>query len=456
MGYDGQDFGTPPGLAADVPTAEVATTVSIASLRSDWLPLPYPTKQVGDLDGSWLLTPSSFTVTDLQGDTRGLNYRVTGLTVSPTAEQLAGAGAFVPDTVRDYLALPDDLPPVIAATAAEVTSGATTNYGQAVALQEFFRSGQFRYSLSAPVSGGYDGDNAQMIAAFLEAKEGYCVHFAASMAVMARTLGIPSRIAVGYAPGQTADGTSEGRPIFEVYTDQLHAWPELYFDGIGWLPFEPTPGLDITPPDYSLPDYAQAGASGSTSTNQSTSTATADPNTRPDEQQNAFGSLTPEQVLLGQVRGWATFAAVLGGIVAVGLAPWAVRRARRRSRIRRLGDDELPGTLAWTEFEDTLDDYRVQRSAGDTMFDLERRLRDDVDLPEEAIDRLRRQVEWEQYAPPGSAGEEVRERIRGDLVALISALEGRASAKERYRARLLPASLWRRRRAATPSGTLVP
>jgi hypothetical protein len=456
VGYDGQEFGTPPGLAVDVPTEEVDTTVSIASLRSDWLPLPYPTKQVGDLAGSWLLTPSSFTMTDLQGDTRGLNYQVTGIAVNPTAGQLAEAGAIVPDAVRDFLALPTDLPPIIASTASEVASGAATNYDRAVALQEYFRSGEFRYSLAAPVSGGYDGDNAQMIAAFLEAKEGYCVHFAAAMAVMARTLGIPSRIAVGYAPGQTADGTSEGRPVYEVMTDQLHAWPELYFDGIGWLPFEPTPGLDITPPDYSLPDYALAGGAGASASNPSTSTATADPNAQRDDQQNAFGSLTPEQVLMGQIRGWATFAAVLGGIFVVVIAPWTVRWARRRSRIRRLTTDPLPGTLAWTEFEDTLDDYRVQRSAGDTMFDLERRLRDDVDLPEPAIDRLRRQVEYEQYAPPGTADAETRERIRSDLVALLSALEGRAQTRERYRARLLPASLWRRRRTTAASGALVP
>ncbi|MGD8167146.1 transglutaminaseTgpA domain-containing protein [Herbiconiux sp. P16] len=457
VGYDGQEFGTPPGLAPDVPIEEVDTTVSIATLRSDWLPLPYPTQRVDELNGSWLLTPTSFTVTDLQGDTRGLNYQVTGLDINPTAEQLAGAGAVVPDAVRDYLALPDDLPPIITSTAAEVASGAATNYDRAVALQEYFRSGQFRYSLAAPVSGGYDGDNAEMIAAFLEAKEGYCVHFAAAMAVMARTLGIPSRIAVGYAPGQAADRVAEGgRAAFEVYTDQLHAWPELYFDGIGWLPFEPTPGLDITPPDYSLPDYALAGGAGSSASNQSTGTATADPNAQRDDQQNAFGSLTPEQILMGQIRGWATFAAVLGGIFVIVIAPWTVRWARRRGRIRRLSTDELPGTLAWTEFEDTLDDHRVQRSVGDTMFDLERRLRDDVDLPEPAIDRLRRQVEYEQYAPPGSADSETRERIRSDLVALISALEGRAPTRERYRARLLPASLWRRRRAATPTGTLVP
>jgi transglutaminase-like putative cysteine protease len=456
IGYEGQDFGVPPGLAPEVPTEQVSTTVSVATLRSDWLPLPYPTQRVENLSGSWLLTPASFTITNFQGDTRGLNYQVTGLAIEPTAGQLAEAGAIVPDAVRDFLALPADLPAVIGDTATQVTSGAATNYDRAVALQEYFRSGQFRYSLAAPVSGDYDGDNAQMIAAFLEAKEGYCVHFAASMAVMARTLGIPSRIAVGYAPGQTADGTSEGRPVFEVYTDQLHAWPELYFDDIGWLPFEPTPGLDITPPDYSLPDYALAGGPGATNSTDAGNTSTADPNAQRDDQLDAFGSLSPEEVLMGQVRGWATFAAVLGGIVILGLLPWAARQFRRRSRIRRMSTDELPATLAWTELEDTLDDYRVQRSAGDTMYDLEKRLHEDIALPATAIDRLRRQVEYEQYARPGSSDEETRQRIRTDLRALITALEAEATPGGRRRARLMPTSLWRRRRSAAPSGTLVP
>lgn len=461
IGYDGQDFGTPPGLAPEVPVTSASTTVSIAALRSDWLPLPYPTQRVEQLSGDWLLTPATFTVTDLRGDTRGQNYQVTGLDIQPTAEQLASAGAVVPDSIADFLAIPPDLPPVIAETAATVAGGALTNYDQAVALQEYFRSGEFRYSLSAPVTNGYDGDNAQAIADFLAQKEGYCVHFAGAMAVMARTLGIPSRIAVGYAPGRQADDQADGLPVYEVYTDQLHAWPELYFDGIGWLPFEPTPGLDITPPDYSLPDYAQAGASGTAATPPPSSTSTAAPGERPDTLDGA-GVQTPEQLALGQLRGWGVFAAVLGVIAALVLTPFTVRRTGRRRRVRNLSSDPLPGTLAWTEFEDTLDDYGVQRSAGDTVHDLDRRLRDDLRLPEEALERLRQRVEVEQYARNMVTDAGERASIRSDLTALISALESAASSGERTRARLLPLSLLRRARgarrgrSATAPGTLVP
>jgi transglutaminase-like putative cysteine protease len=455
--YRGGPFGTPQGLAPDVPVTAQATTVSIAGLRSDWLPLPYPTQQVDELLGTWMLSPGSFTVTELRGDTQGLNYEVTGLDIQPTAQQLADAGGIVPDGFDRFLEVPAGLDPIVAQTAAAVTAGAATNYDQAVALQEYFRSDEFSYTLTAPDATAYEGGNTQMIPAFLAAKEGYCVHYAASMAVMARTLGIPSRIAIGYAPGQTADRTSEGgRALYEVYTDQLHSWPELYFEGVGWLPFEPTPGLDFTPPDYSLPDYAQSDAGNPDAAAETPETESTDPADRPDTGQDAPATATAEQAVLAQVRGWGTFLAVLGGIALIVLAPLLVRRARRARRLRELASTGLPATLAWIELEDMLDDLRVQRSAGDTLIDLAGRLSGDHLVPEEPLMRLRRGVEWEQYARPGSADDETRSGLADDLRAVLAALEADATGRDRMIARLLPVSLLRRRRSAAPSGALVP
>ncbi|GAA2222455.1 DUF3488 and transglutaminase-like domain-containing protein [Herbiconiux moechotypicola] len=450
-GYDGGEFGTPPGLATDVPVTETETSVSIAALRSDWLPLPYPTSRVDGLEGGWLLAPSTFTVSDLRGDTRGANYEVTALDVEPTADQLAQAGATVPDAVRASLELPTDLDPVIAGTAASVTAGAATPYDRAVALQEYFRSDQFEYSLTAPVDGGFDGDNVEAIVAFLQAKSGYCVHYAASMAVMARTLGIPSRIAVGYAPGRTADSTTEGRAVYEVYTDQLHSWPELYFEGVGWLPFEPTPGLDFTPPDYSLPDYAQSSTGQGITTPAPSSTSTAAPDRADVDPGSVAGVQTPEQLALSQLRGWGGFAAVLGGVAVIVLAPWFVRSSIRRRRLQRLATDPMPATLAWLEWEDELDDHRIERSAGETVHTLGRRLDADLPLPEQSLQRLAAAVEREQYAPPALDDTDARAALRADLQALLAAVHAVGSAGDRARARLLPLSLWRRTRESLAS-----
>ena len=113
--------------------------------------------------------------------------------------------------------------------AAEVTAGATTDYDRVIALQNWFQT--FEYSTE--VQSGH-GSNA--IENFLQIRNGYCEQFAATFAAMARTLGIPSRVAVGYTPGRCAiDGW------YSVLGKNSHAWPEIWFDGIGWVPFEPTP-----------------------------------------------------------------------------------------------------------------------------------------------------------------------------------------------------------------------
>ncbi len=102
-------------------------------------------------------------------------------------------------------------------------------------LVAFFTDGSFSYSLDAP--GGDGRDNLEAIGDFLVEREGYCTHYATAFALLARELGVPARVALGYAPGSTQD---EGGH-YVVTMRQLHAWAEVWFDGIGWI------GVDVTP-----------------------------------------------------------------------------------------------------------------------------------------------------------------------------------------------------------------
>src|SRR5690606_31916530 len=131
--------------------------------------------------------------------------------------------------------------------------GLDTNYEKAVALQDFFTSGQFEYSEEAPVEFGFDGSGARILGDFLEVKAGYCVHFSSAMAAMARSLGIPARVVVGFTPGAEVLDEADQLVEYQVTTRDLHAWPELYFVGVGWVQFEPTPGRGVVP-DFSVPD----------------------------------------------------------------------------------------------------------------------------------------------------------------------------------------------------------
>ncbi|WP_229758566.1 transglutaminase family protein [Peterkaempfera bronchialis] len=236
----------PTGLSGAVDRAEVTTRIAIGNhLSQEWLPMPYPASQV-DVDGSWRFEPNSRTLVGDNGQkTLGLTYVVRSLELEPSAEQLRDAPAPPDDIAQRYLRLPADLPPVVRSTALQVTKDAATPYDKAVALQDWFaHSGQFTYDTEVEA-----GTGVNAITRFLRDKEGFCVHFSATMAAMARALGIPARVAVGFTSGSLESGDT-----WVVGSKDAHAWPELYFEGAGWLRFEPTPSRGTTP------DYAEEQA----------------------------------------------------------------------------------------------------------------------------------------------------------------------------------------------------
>lgn len=238
----------PEGVSGDVPRSPETSFIEVEQLGGSWLPIPYPATAVDGLrnDAQW---QANLALRSGSRSIQGETFTVDSLVLEPTPEQLLAAGSSVPEEVAEFAVADEAWPAIIRDTATAVAGSAATNYERAVALQQFFRSGgDFSYSESAPVDEGYDGSGAEVIGAFLQAKSGYCVHFASAMALMARTLGIPSRVAVGFLPGSSTGGRDDaGRPVWEVTSQQLHAWPELFFEGIGWVPFEPTTSRGVLP-----------------------------------------------------------------------------------------------------------------------------------------------------------------------------------------------------------------
>ena len=148
-----------------------------------------------------------------------------------------------------YLEVPANSPSEIRSLAAAVTGDEETRFRKARALQQWFREdGGFEYSDRAI------DDDPGSLTAFLDesGRVGYCEQFAASMAIMARIIGIPARVAVGFLNSEPA-----GPNQYEFSAHDLHAWPELYFPGAGWVRFEPTPGARAeTVPSYTSADLA--------------------------------------------------------------------------------------------------------------------------------------------------------------------------------------------------------
>ncbi|HEX6399663.1 MAG TPA: transglutaminaseTgpA domain-containing protein, partial [Actinomycetota bacterium] len=204
-------------------------------LATRWLPVMYPTRSI-EAPGSITYdreTGTAFVEPLREGDA----YRFVAAPVTASADVLRGIdvrpGFGEPDPANPYLTLPTGMPPEVAEIADRWTRDAETVFDKALAIQDRLRSG-FAYDPKASL-----GSGPHTIVTFLQrARAGFCQQFAASMAVLLRTLNIPSRVVVGYASGPTSLRPEAG---WTVRSDQLHAWVEVRFPGIGWMPFEPTP-----------------------------------------------------------------------------------------------------------------------------------------------------------------------------------------------------------------------
>ena len=152
---------------------------------------------------------------------------------TPAASELRAAGQNYPPSIGSmYLRLPD-VDPRVSQLAAQVTASAKSNFDKAAALENHLRT-HYGYTLQLPRTTVKDP-----IANFLfERKQGHCEYFASSMAVMLRTLGIPSRVVNGFRTDEFNDLTGN----YVVRAKDAHAWVEAYFPGYGWQTFDPTPG----------------------------------------------------------------------------------------------------------------------------------------------------------------------------------------------------------------------
>ncbi|HEV7935410.1 MAG TPA: DUF3488 and transglutaminase-like domain-containing protein [Actinomadura sp.] len=228
-------------------TTEISVDRRVQNMT--FLPMPYPPVRVA-VKGDWRVHAPSLMLFSLRDAAGGRSYTVDSLHVEPTAKQLAAAPAGAPpEIMQHFLAIPGEVPESIRHLAMDKSKGASTPFEQAVKLQRWFTdSGEFTYDLSTR-----SPRHASDLVDFLtRSKRGYCEQYAAAMAVLARTLGIPARVAMGYTAGtQTIDGT------WVVRSRDAHAWPELYFEGAGWVRFEPTPAGALGQGTANVPSYAE-------------------------------------------------------------------------------------------------------------------------------------------------------------------------------------------------------
>lgn len=333
--------------AGDAPTVEQEFTLT--GLYERWLPAAYEPVAI-DLDGTRVV-PESRTLVNVDDEVVGLTYRVESLLRpdTPTAAEIARTARELPVVLRPYTELPDDLPSVVGDTARAITATAATPYDKARALELFFTDGSFTYDLDvAPTS----GSNA--ITAFLADRHGFCQQFAGTFGAMARALGLPTRIAVGFTPGEL----DPERGVYRVTGRNAHSWPEVWLAGLGWTAFEPTPAgnqpgaADPTPDSESASDPSSPATP--TTTRAPVPPPTATPPAPADGGDAAVAAPTGPNADSTRV-GWIL--AIAGGVAVVIFVGWKLAGVivdRRRRRFLRGGPRRAAAIGAWREVVDHL------------------------------------------------------------------------------------------------------
>ncbi|GAB3157763.1 hypothetical protein GCM10027059_01440 [Myceligenerans halotolerans] len=304
-----------------------ALDVRISSSRDGLLPIPGGPRRIVMTAGDdrWRWDPVLDEVRSDGRLTEGTQYTVEMLDRGLSARSLRAAGDGMPGSANytslketEYLADTTEL-------AREITDGARTRYDQAVALQNWLHhEGGFTYSTDTAPARTNDATWD-----FLTDRQGYCVQFSTAFFVMARSLDIPTRIGVGYLPGADDDGDG----VWSVTGQDSHSWPEVWFQGFGWVRFEPTPQVQTGP----LPDYANpVAATGPAPTEvpqdpRPTNVPEADPEDEPTAEEDPAGAAAGRGAR-GESLPWEVWAGTVAGALAVcagGL--WLLFRRRQDS-----------------------------------------------------------------------------------------------------------------------------
>jgi transglutaminase-like putative cysteine protease len=291
-----------------------------------------------------------------------------------------------------------------------VAGDARSPYAAAAALQSWFLSrGGFTYTNRPAVFPA-----APLVGFVAQTRAGYCQYFAGAMALMLRYLGVPARVAVGFSSG-TYDAR---RGVWTVTDHDAHAWVETWFDGYGWLPFDPTPAVGRPARGQLSATYVAQPSSGTAAPAQQASRhregdAPTTPSDASAPAQERHGSLL---LLLALVA-----AALLAAIAVTKLA---VRHARYLTR-----DPRHVAAACRRELADFLLDQRIDAARSATLHELGAIVRDELAVDP---DRFVAAATAARFGPPGGARASARD-ARRELRALMRLVRTRLSARERVR-----------------------
>jgi len=376
--YRSADGDLPVSYRSDGESRLLTQEFTITGLSGLWLPTAYQAvsfEGISDVsvsyepDAATLIIGSSSDPTD-----DSVRYTVQSAVPDLTAEFLEDLSA--DDIDASYLALPEGFSPMAREIAQDLSAGLERDYDKALALQRYFED--FTYDINvAP------GHSEQVVEQFLENRVGYCEQFAGTYAAMARSVGLPSRVAVGFTKG-IAD--PDDPSLLRVRGEHGHAWPEVFLNGAGWVAFEPTPGRGFAGASNYMPGVVEAQhgspAGESNAGAQQFDTPTPGPNDptlptpvgqlplEPEFPEAEFAAgdepladvETPSRVGTYLRRGSL---GLLGVILLLAIAP-ALKFVRRRQAFAGADSPRDLINVTWNAVVEDLEPHGVNRSHGET------------------------------------------------------------------------------------------
>jgi transglutaminase-like putative cysteine protease len=375
------------------------------------------------------------------------SYEVTYAVPAPSPAVLRAAGRpRSPDILDADTRLPERERDLILRWSEQVTAGEKTDYDKAVAIQAHLRdSARYTYSLDLgqPLRGA-NGRQLEPIEQFYTSRRGYCVQFATAMIMLARAQGIPARMAIGFLPGSREDSA------YVVRASDAHAWPELYFQGAGWVRFDPTANRSSAP-GYSVPASQVPGATATNTTAGSTNTASPAASRRGlQEGQDVVGS-TPTswwgQLLTGgNLMLVISLLVVVLGTFLMPFTAWLSRLLRRRRAATRQDLVEIE----WQALMSHLGDLGLTAPPGATLRVARERYISDGHLDPENATAMRRvtaTLERARYDRPERTTPQQTEELNRDIRSIRRQVSTTRSWTTRLKSFLWPTegvSVWSR------------
>ena len=416
---EGDEFpSAPPGA-----TMRLEQTYEISGLEGEFLPAAVQPIEIEDATAKFV--PESVDLETDQEVDEDLTYTVTSAVVNPTYEELVKTE--VDEAPSPEYTYPGEVSGDVDALLAEWTRGAKTDFEKLVAIQDHLRSSDFVYSTEVE----QNDDSEDYLGDFLlNTRAGFCQQFSTAFALLARRLGFPARVSVGFLPGSaraTADGFT-----YTVRGTDAHAWPEVKFERFGWVAFEPTGRAESALPEYTISPSLLQSREGLTGGAPGGGRAPDGPDPRVGRAPSADPP-TPEPRDAPVVE--PAWEAAFGRLALVGLlfiAGWAVvvptlKRQRTKRRYRRARTPADVAIAAFMHFEDDASEMLLPRSPAESARAYAERLRAEGHrVPPRRAERLAALYEAAAYSPTGVTGEQAAE-ARRVARELATALWARAS-----------------------------